>query len=443
MRADKLLEDSAITNWFDSIDAKERTRTIYLITMQYYYCDYTKMTPTQLLKDARDEIKKGLFGDERKIKKYLIDFRKHLKDDRGYAPNTVRINIKGVISFYVNHEIPLPKLPKLNGSSEPLQEHMDIPTKEDLQDALKVCDPLEKAILLVGVASGLSMYEIRHLRIRDVKNVNSDQITTIKLRREKTQIDFMTFLAPEATRAVQDYLAYRGRDNKTSRKAALAKQRVINDNGYLFIKKSIHNSYLKNRNEEERQIDHEAFIMIYRSISTKCRKNTAYGHWNLIRSHNVRKYFYNTLKDSGCDDLQREYWMGHAIDKTRRAYARFDPIHQAEIYKKYAPFLTLEKSLDVASAPEFKAQIAEIEQLKKENQMFVVERSELQDLREQLEEAKHENKEREAKFDKKVEQEMEEMKKLFMKLVKAGGELSPLIERPILTRERLNEALKK
>lgn len=324
---------------------------------------------------------------------------------------------------------------------------MDIPEKGDLREALKVCDPLEKAILLVGVASGLSMYEIRHLRIKHIRNVNSDGITTIKLRREKTQIDFMTFLTPEATQAVQDYLAYRGRDNKTARKEALAKQRVVNDNGYLFIKKSIHNSYLKNHNEEERHIDHEAFIMIYRSISTKCRKNTAYGHWNLIRSHNIRKYFYNTLKDSGCDDLQREYWMGHAIDKTRRAYARFDPIHQGELYKKYAPFLTLAEAYDPTKDPNF-------HKLQEENQVLtrIIEntavetksaRYEVQDLRKQLEEAKHENKEMEAKIDKKVKQEVEEMKEYFMMCLKAGGEFSPLIERPILTKEKLNEALKK
>lgn len=320
MQADEMLNDSAITTWFNIVEAKLRTRVIYLLVMQCY-CDYTQMTPTQLLKEARDEIKKGLFGDERKIKTYLINFKTYLKDTRKYAPNTVKINLNAVCSFYSNHEIPLPKLPKLRGRSEPLEEHMDIPEKGDLQAALKVCDPLEKAILLVGISSGLSMYEIRYLRIKHIRNVNSGGITTVKLRREKTQIDFMTFLTPEATQAVQEYLAHRGRDNKTARKEVLAKQRVVNDNGYLFIKKSIHNSYLKNHNEEERHIDHEAFIMIYRSISTKCRKNTAYGQWNLIRSHNIRKYFYNTLKDNGCNDLQREYWMGHAIDKTRRICA--------------------------------------------------------------------------------------------------------------------------
>lgn len=70
-------------------------------------------------------------------------------------------------------------------------------------------------------------------------------------------------------------------------------------------------------------------------------------------------------------------------------------------------------------------------------------RYEVQDLRKQLEEAKHENKEREAKFDKKVEQEMENMEEIFIELLKRGGDMSPLIEKQILIRERLKEALKK
>jgi biopolymer transport protein ExbB/TolQ len=134
--------------------------------------------------------------------------------------------------------------------------------------------------------------------------------------------------------------------------------------------------------------------------------------------------------------------MGHALDKTQEAYARFDPIKQAPLYEKYATFLTIEK-IDVVNSPEFKNQLEEIERLKKENQMFALERSELQAMKTKLEDTQNENKEREDKFDKKVKQEVEEMKELFMKLLKVGGDMSPLIEKQILTKERLNKALKK
>lgn len=386
-KKEKLKKDESVIYWFDKIDAKENTQRNYLLAIQYY-SDYLNKSPQQILDDAFNEIRAGKLMGERSIGKRITAFRKHLIDNHGMQPNTVRVNLNGICSFYEAYDIDLPNLKKIMKKVKPLLENQPVPEKEDIQAALSVCDPLERTILLVGVASGLSMNEIRHLRLRDVRNVNPNtNITTIELTREKTDVEFTTFLTPEATRAVNDYLNWRMRISKTSRRSALAKQAIVNDNGYLFIKRHIPDLWLKTKDEELRSIDHDAFLLIYRDIVEKCGKLGDKGKRNLIRSHNTRKYFFNALKDAGCDLIYVEHWMGHALDKTKEAYARFDPKKQVPLYEKYATFLTIEKANDVASSPEFKNQLEEIERLKKENQMFAVERSELQAMKVKLDEA--------------------------------------------------------
>jgi hypothetical protein len=62
--------------------------------------------------------------------------------------------MNGVQSFYRSCDIELPILSR--NKAKLLEKNKDIPTKEDLQEVLKICDPLEKTILSVGASSGLS-----------------------------------------------------------------------------------------------------------------------------------------------------------------------------------------------------------------------------------------------------------------------------------------------
>lgn len=397
-KKEALKKDENVIFWFDKIDAKENTRRNYLLAIQYY-TNYLNKSPQQLLDDAFGEIRAGKLMGERSIGKRITAFRQHLIKEHGMQPNTVRINLNGICSFYDAFDIDLPNLKKLMKRVRPLEENLPIPKKEDIQAALSVCDPLERAILLVGVASGLSMNEIRHLKIKDIRNVNpKTQITTLKLIRQKTDFDFTTFLTSEATQAVKDYLNWRMRTPKTSRRSALAKQAVTSEDNYVFIKRHIPDSWLKTHNEEERAINHDAFLLIYRDIAEKCGKLGEKGKRNLIRSHNIRKYFYNALKDAGCDLSYIEHWMGHQLDKTSEAYTRFDPVKQAPLYEKHSMSLLIEKIHDVENTPEFKSKQEEIEQLKKENQLFVVERIELQDAKTEIENLKKAQQEAENEY---------------------------------------------
>lgn len=387
----ELREDPAIIEWLTIINARPNTERNYLLGFQWF-TEWTGKVPEALLLEAEQEIKDGLLMRQRSIKKYLIGFRKYLQD-KGNAPQTIKGYITGVKSFYTAFDIEIPKSHTAGNKAQTLKKHKDIPTKEDLQEVLKVCDPMEKAVLLVGVSSGLSAHEIINLRVKDFKRGYDPktEITTLDLRRGKVDFDFITFLSSECSKAIQDYLTYRSRTskiNETRRLNQLEKQRVFSDNDHLFIKRHIDPSYLKNQDDDIRKLDQDSFMKVYRFISEKAQKNTLAGDWNLIRSHNMRKYFNSALLNAGADSFHVEFFMGHTLDDTKAAYFRADTEKLKEIYKKYIPFITIEKALDPEQHPDFIRLRYESETYARAAVNAAVERNELIELRAEMERMK-------------------------------------------------------
>ena len=387
----ELREDSTITEWLNIINTRPNTERNYLLGFQWF-TEWTGKEPEALLLEAEQEIKDGFLMRQRSIKKYIIGFRKYLQD-KGNAPQTIKGYLTGVKSFYTAFDIEIPKSHSAGNKAQTLKKHKEIPTKEDIQEVLKVCDPLEKAILLVGISSGLSAHEIINLKVKDFKKGYDPEtgITTLDLRRGKVDFDFVTFLSPEASRAVQDYLTYRARTVKTGenrRLNQLEKQRVFSDNGHLFIKRKIDPIYLKNRDDDLRKLDQDSIMKVYRFMSEKAQKNTPAGDWNLIRSHNMRKYFNSALLNAGADSFHVEFFMGHTLDDTRAAYFRADTEKLKEIYKKYIPFITIEKALDPEQHPDFIRMKNETETYARAAANAAVERNELIELRAEIEKIK-------------------------------------------------------
>jgi len=96
---------------------------------------------------------------------------------------------------------------------------------------------------------------------------------------------------------VWDYLEYRNRktkDNREKRIYQLDKQKFFLIVIFYFAR-LIYQRFLKSRNDKERQLTNDIIMKIYRTISEKAGKNSPDGNWNVIRSHNMRRYFNSTL----------------------------------------------------------------------------------------------------------------------------------------------------
>lgn len=381
----ELQDEKNIKKWFKNVNAKNNTKKSFLQALKQY-TEFTGMTPEELLTEAEDEM--GLPIRRRNLKDHLLDFREHLQQ-KGIHETTIKTRIAAVKSFYGSFEIVPPKI-RGESSSTTKKENNVIPTKEDLQDVLKVCDTLEKAIVLTGVSSGLASNEIRNLKLQKFKDGYDPEteITTLDIRRSKTAVDFITFLSPEASRAVWEYLEYRDRPLKSRGliKNGQAEKQRTNEDSYLFTLKSVPKEYLETHDEELRKLSENAMMKLYRGISEKARKSTKSGSYNFIRSHTTRKYFNSCLLNAGCDSFHVEFFMGHKLDDTRAAYFRAKSEELKKIYQKYIPYLTIEKSLDVAASKEYQEIARENDVLRAETARHIVERLEIQDLRERIEE---------------------------------------------------------
>lgn len=381
---------SLFDKWLGAVAKSDNTKRNYSHAIKAF-CEFADKDPDQLIIEAEKEIKEGLLMRERSVSDYVPDFIEHL-ESKNLAPNTVRGYIMAIQSFYNYYDIQFPK--QRNLESTILESNIEIPSKNDVQTILKVCDPLEKAIVLVGASGGLSSNEIINLKVGTFKDGydSTTGITTLKIRRGKTKTDFITFLTPEASQTVNDYLEFRDRKSDSTdirKQRQLQKQHVYSDNDYLFIGRTIPNEWLEKRDERLRKLERNSFLKIYRMLNEKARKSTPKGTWNIIRSHNLRKYYDSALLNAGCDSFFVEFTMGHKIDRTKAAYFRSDPTSLAKIYGKYVPYLTIQKEADISESPEYLRIKQENQILQAETARHVVERSELQELKAEMEKMKN------------------------------------------------------
>jgi integrase len=386
--------DSTIKDWLDSTTHKQKTRRLYLFAMQFY-TEYVGMTPEELLLEAEADIQNGVLPRLSKLKRHLIDYKEDLRK-QNYAPLTIKAKMTGVYSFYNKNDITLPQLPRNETKPRSLRQHKEIPTKEDLQIVLSHCDVLERAIVLIGVSSGLSAQEIINLTVDDFRKGYDPVtgVTTLKLRREKEEYDFVTFLTHEASNAVITYLESRERTPKNPTQQhldMLAKQRIYDGYGYLLICRSVPKEYLKTKDEKLRQLADSTMTTLYQNLAEAANKASPKGQWNVIRSHNMRRYFNSVLLNNGADSFIVDFWMGHTLDETKSAYFRASAEGGLkQTYMKFMAHLTISEAYDPTKDPNF-------QKLKQENSALthVIEstaydakstRNEMQDLKEQLEE---------------------------------------------------------
>jgi len=422
MNSADIREDEKVVLWLGQFKS-ERTKNNYASALREY-CKFVKKNPTSLIDEAKKDIKSGKLMDERRIFEEIERYVMHLNSTKG-APNTKKLKIAGITSFFKHYYIEVPRT-KLDERTEPLKENIKIPTREDIQDALAVSDLLERALILVGVSSGLSAEDICNLKVEDFKNGYDPEtgITSLQLQRQKTKVHFMTYLTPEASEAVWDYIEkHRNRrvpDTHKDRLKQIEKQRVHRDDGYLFVLRRVPPEYLNSRDEELRKISPHQLIEIYNRISEKTKEASKNG-WALIRSHNMRKYFSVSLKNARVIDIDFiETMMGHKLSKVKCAYYPSAYRKYAQLYAACVPYLTIRKENVITENPEFKRLNEEMQRLKGENEKLKLDRFENEAL-------------------KQLKEDMEGLKKAKQKQEAARKEFQAVFEEE----ERQNEAVKK
>lgn len=85
------------------------------------YRNFTNKNPTQLIENAREDIKAGKLMDERQILEEFLRYVAFLNTAK-IVPNTKRLKITGIASFFTNFYIDVP-ISRINMPIEPLVKY--------------------------------------------------------------------------------------------------------------------------------------------------------------------------------------------------------------------------------------------------------------------------------------------------------------------------------
>ncbi|WP_407356366.1 tyrosine-type recombinase/integrase [Methanolobus sp. WCC5] len=381
-----LENEPTMMHLFAVISPAKNTKLAYLTAM-VQYTEFTGQTPTELINEAEQDIRAGKLMRERAIFFKIPQFRQYLENQKNpntnkpLAPGTIEKYVSSVISFYKSFYIETPKQPRSKKKVKPVKENIKRIDKEGIRKAHEHANLRDRAISLCGISSGMGAAEIASLTLEAYRAGYDPEtlITTFDMRREKVGKDFITFISPEATKAVDKYLEWRDRPPATQYKEDIEEyeRRKTTPGSYLFISAKVRKEYLHTRNEEDRRLVPRAIVEVYQRISKNAGLCTPRGYFNVYRSHNMRKLFVKTLKNEGADSDIVEYFVGHTLDGAKDAYYEGDPGKLKVIYQKFIPFVTISKEVDVTSSSEYQEIKDKYETERAAKEHYKIERYEL------------------------------------------------------------------
>lgn len=332
----EIKEDTKITQWFSINDLQEKTKPTYLNYIKKY-CACVGKTPSELIKEAQDETRKGLLLSEMKTLEYITKYRQCIKD---LAPKSQSLGMNVVKSFYAAFDIQLSSSIKKQKKTSPMRENQNFLSKEDIEKMVTNANNLrDKAIFLCMATSGMGRQEITNLTFSNI-TFGDDGISTISIRRHKVDTDLITFLSPEATTALKEYIAERNRDDEL---------RVKGNNDFVFVSYLCGGNNDKGKGSKGGQISDRAFTKIFQDKGNELGFENGKGFVK-THSHALRKFFTSTLESAGLPKTKVDFMVGHAVTGMSLAYLNRDPKELKELYIQYLPHITFfEKTIQVRS----------------------------------------------------------------------------------------------
>ena len=352
--------DAKLQQWFQLLDLSERTQETYLIYMREF-CTCINKTPTELIGEAIAETKAGLLLSERNTVGYILMFKKFLKD-KGRAPKTHAVAMSTIKSFYSAFDIQLSSSLGKTRNSLPLRENQNFLSKADITKMITNAASLrDKAIFLTMVTSGMARQEIVNLRFKDI-DYDDNGIGIINIRRQKSQVEFTTFISPEAVQAIKNYIDERKRIEKLKPKGK---------NDCIFV------TY-----DFGKKLQLITFSFIFSKLAVALGYTNG-KFLNKIRSHALRKFFASTLENAGMPKNKIDYMLAHTPTGNDLAYFKNDTEALKKLYIKFLPYLTFEKTIEVRSLDTKDAE--RLEALERENQKLKLEMQGHESLKNQVE----------------------------------------------------------
>lgn len=368
------IDEEILEKWFLIRNISSETQETYMMAVNEY-TSLMKKSLNDLLFEAKKENLSDIEIMERKVTINLLKFKKQLNDD-GKAPKTVNLYFSAIKSFYKAFNIFLPEIIMDKGDIGLEKNFGKGLEREDILKMVGVASPRERALIYLMALSGMGQQEARDLKInilldsastaigivlRDVYDLFSHEeqvikeVLTLNIRRKKVKYRHQTFLPPEASREIINYLKERcyGRNEKI---------RVIDNYDTIFV------------NNRGAELSRDSIVTNFRRIGLEAGFQKEKGSYSYWRSHALRKYFISKIINKSGNKIIADYMAGHAISSQDRTYWMAKPEDLKKLYLKALPKLSLEKAqVRDVETKEFKKYIEDSK--KKDERISILEKN--------------------------------------------------------------------
>lgn len=317
------------------------------------YTKYCNKTLQELLTEAEQEEEQGIRWKNRKLKKRLTEFKRHLSET--YLKSTAKTHFTRLCTIYLHHEIEIHQLPPWNEKSMNIPKpinYSDLPDREIIKEAVRISNNTMKATILFMSSSGTARRETLNLTLddfieatnqyhqeKDIHGViqaldgREDVIPTFRLRRQKTNKHYYTFCSPEATQEIINYLKTREKLNKGKYGNRLFK------------------------------INYKYMTDLFIELNNKMNLGKK-GTYNRFRSHMLRKFHASQLYNDGMPMEMVDALQGRGKDSTHSSYFMEDPEKLKQEYVRHLDCLMINWNAIDYKSPEY----LELERVNRENE---------------------------------------------------------------------------
>lgn len=364
-----ITNDEYITEYITSRGLSKKTHYA-LKSVLKHYSNYQQTSLYDLIVEADNEEEQGIRWKHRKLKHRLTDYMNYLRTTMDI--NSAKTYFSMVKTFYTHNEIELGKLPNWNlrngRTYEPIT-YTDLPDKDIIRKAVKLSNPLMRAIIMFLSSTGMSKVDMRGLTLqkfiestKDYHNANTitevvdclsnrdDVIPVWKLRRSKTNKYFITFNTPETTKEIVNYLQIR-LDKKQHWKS-----------------------------EKLFPIDENYFTRKFQQLNDAMNLGKV-GCYNRFRGHMLRKFNATQLSNAGMERYKINVLQGKSNGKVDDVYFYEDETTLKDDYIQAMEGLLIFSEVEKIDSPE-------VLEVKKENELLKQELKDLEQLKKDVEHIK-------------------------------------------------------
>lgn len=340
------------------------------------YIEYKRCTPKELIDQAEEDRKKPprYRGqpeyDLKAFSDWLINEYQQKGKGRGKRKNSGKKGVSPNIAYtYANA---LRGFYSANGFPLDIEIQKTPPKKENFKLALRPPDIKrlldattnlrDKAIILTLFQSGMSINECCNLAYSDIaKGLEAkEEPLNLHLIRKKEQVEYDTFIGTEAIEAIKTYLDQRRRTGE-----------VFTQNTPVFILEFTTNL----GSTKIRKIYASLLEYSIRSAALKAglvtQEQIDIADMSPCRPHALRIAFISILKMAGINNTIVEYFAGHTISPTEKAYLRLTTDELRKIYKQYEKFLSINNQVDNQKIQELETKTKTFEEQSMSNQSII------------------------------------------------------------------------